>query len=166
MCRVIGSAGTRDLRVLWWDEEGNEIETIVPSRVEVCPHCGGQGRQVPRSFGDVTDLIREDPDFGEEYFAGAYDVTCVECRGLRVVREIDLPAAEKSGDAEVLGGARRARQLERDRVGGCPHALLRIRWLLLVATHGALRRRRDDDDSAEDSSRAYRGDRAGASEGR
>jgi hypothetical protein len=49
----------------------------------ICPQCGGSG--YGDNLGDVTDMVHEDPDFAEEYAAGAYNTGCEECRGQRVV---------------------------------------------------------------------------------
>jgi hypothetical protein len=38
--------------------------------------------------GVTADDFAEDPDFEEEYFDGAYDVPCAECRGEKVVPEM------------------------------------------------------------------------------
>lgn len=72
------------------DEDENEVEYTIPVCFEVCPTCEGKGSHVNPSI-DSHGLSREDfdedPDFREEYFSGAYDVTCYACSGKRVVIE-------------------------------------------------------------------------------
>jgi hypothetical protein len=59
------------------------------AKFEVCPRCEGEGKHMNPSIGEVA-YTREDfdadPDFEEQYFSGAYDVTCYECKGQRVVK--------------------------------------------------------------------------------
>lgn len=55
---------------------------------EVCPLCAGKGSHVDPNIdcdGITGETFREDPDFYEDYRAGAYDVQCNQCRGKRVV---------------------------------------------------------------------------------
>lgn len=65
---------------------------ILPTHKVVCPTCSGTGKHVNPSI-DCDGLTREDfdqdPDFREDYFSGAYDVTCYECGGNNVVDAID-----------------------------------------------------------------------------
>jgi len=49
----------------------------------VCPECRGTG--YGDGLGDVTEMIREDPDFADDYRAGAYNTGCRRCGGQRVV---------------------------------------------------------------------------------
>ena len=71
------------------DQDGIEIEEKLPCIAEVCGTCNGKGTHVNPSI-DAQGLTREDfdnndPDFQENYFSGAYDVACYECRGNKVV---------------------------------------------------------------------------------
>jgi hypothetical protein len=70
------------------EDEDNEVYKTLPSKFEVCPLCAGRGKHVNPAI-DAGGLTREDfdedPDFAEDYFAGAYDVPCYECKGQRVV---------------------------------------------------------------------------------
>lgn len=50
----------------------------------LCPGCGGSGVTALPGI-DVTDIIAEDPDFGDDYRGGFYDEPCPDCHGLRVV---------------------------------------------------------------------------------
>jgi hypothetical protein len=55
---------------------------------EVCSVCRGNGQHVNPSIdahGITWEEFDEDPDFKEEYFSGLYNVTCYECKGLRVL---------------------------------------------------------------------------------
>ena len=60
-------------------------EVTVPCNVDVCDMCNGTGRVVNPSIdcGGLTDedFYDEDPDFEEDYFSGAYDVSCPQCGG-------------------------------------------------------------------------------------
>lgn len=67
-------------------------ETELPAKFEVCDTCRGKGSHVNPSIdgnGLTAEDFAEDPDFREDYFSGVYDVTCHECKGLRVVPVID-----------------------------------------------------------------------------
>lgn len=67
---------------------------IVSFRWEVCGTCSGRGQHVNPSIdshGISSDEFDEDPDFREAYFSGAYDVSCAECHGKRVVPVTDDP---------------------------------------------------------------------------
>jgi len=58
----------------------------------VCELCGGTGKHVDPgidSHGLSREDFNEDPDFADAYFSGQYDVTCYECKGKRVVPELD-----------------------------------------------------------------------------
>jgi len=75
------------------DDEGIPVEIFCPTKVALCPVCGGEGRHVNPSV-DCCGLTREDfdedPDFADEYFSGMYDVSCYNCHGEKVVREPDM----------------------------------------------------------------------------
>lgn len=72
------------------------VHTLV-MRYQVCPVCQGRGTHVNPSIdcGGLSDEdFRDDPDFRDDYFGGAYDVTCYTCRGNRVVPEPDEGACD------------------------------------------------------------------------
>jgi hypothetical protein len=69
---------------------------MTTTRFAVCPVCRGTG--YGDHLGDVTEMIREDPDFADDYRAGHYNTGCERCGGLRVV-----PACERC-DAPVQEG--------------------------------------------------------------
>jgi len=70
------------------NSEEKSIELEFPAKLEVCDTCEGKGKHVNPSIdseGISAEEFSEDPDFAEEYMSGSYDVTCYECKGLRVV---------------------------------------------------------------------------------
>lgn len=76
------------------DDETEEV--VVTIHFEVCSLCNGKGKHVNPSI-DSNGLSREDfdddPSFEEDYFAGAYDVPCYTCKGLRVEPVINWDSA-------------------------------------------------------------------------
>ena len=89
--------GTIDLE----DDDGEEESVTVRLKFEVCPTCEGQGKHVNPSIdsdGLTAEDFDDDPDFREDYFSGRYDVSCYECKGKRVVLELD----RDNVDAAVL----------------------------------------------------------------
>jgi hypothetical protein len=77
------------------NDEGEEIS--LPVKFEVCPTCEGKGTQALHGL-EVTDMVRDDPEFAEDYFRGFYDTICAGCRGQRVVEVVD----ERRLDAPTL----------------------------------------------------------------
>lgn len=82
------------------DDDGDEKQYELPVVWEVCGTCGGNGRHVNPSIdaehGITREELDEDPDFEHDYFGGVYDVTCSECKGKRVVPEIDRERCARS----------------------------------------------------------------------
>ena len=74
------------------DENGDDVEYLIPAHYTVCNTCEGKGSHVNPAI-DSHGLSREDfdddPDFAEDYFAGRYDIPCNECRGKRVSPDIN-----------------------------------------------------------------------------
>jgi hypothetical protein len=70
-------------------------EINMPMRRIVCPRCDGRGVHDHPAFSDgITqsewqEYLHDDPDFGEDYMSGRYDVRCSECRGKNVVEVVD-----------------------------------------------------------------------------
>lgn len=67
-------------------------EQPLPTMWAVCPVCRGNGTHVNPSIdcdGITAEDFAEDPDFEEDYRAGAYDVTCARCQGRTTVHEVD-----------------------------------------------------------------------------
>jgi hypothetical protein len=86
-------------KVTYYDEEGLEIH--LPAKYEVCRRCEGSGTHVNPNIdghGITPEEFEEDPVFRDAYLAGVYDVSCFECKGLRVVAVV---AAERC-DPEQL----------------------------------------------------------------
>jgi len=75
-----------------------DIEVQLPSKRIVCPRCKGEGTHVNPNVdghGISSEDFDADPDFRENYFNGVYDVSCEECKGNKVVDEIDDEYLEK-----------------------------------------------------------------------
>ena len=79
-----------------YDENINENgEIYVDATYEVCPTCEGHGFHF-RSDLDENNLIdgmQEDGDYEgiESYYSGAFDESCNQCAGQRVVQRPNLP---------------------------------------------------------------------------
>lgn len=74
-------------------EDGSTVEIALPTRWAVCPVCQGAGTHVNPSIdcgGLSAEDFDEDPDFAEDYMAGAYDVPCNRCGGRTTVPEVDV----------------------------------------------------------------------------
>jgi hypothetical protein len=85
----------------------------------LCPVCNGEGTTVNPSVdcnGLSAEDFREDPDFAENYFNGAYDIVCQGCDGRRVITRECIKelarnaadrrlAAQEDGDWESYSGA-------------------------------------------------------------
>lgn len=68
----------------------------------VCPTCKGKGTQMNPSIANhvyTREDFDEDPEFAENYFGNTYDISCLECRGIRVVPEPD-PELNSQEDLE------------------------------------------------------------------
>lgn len=72
-------------------EDGSEYQ--LPTRWVVCPVCNGEGSHVNPAIdahGLSAEDFAEDPDFAEDYMAGAYDQPCNRCQGRTTAREVDV----------------------------------------------------------------------------
>lgn len=79
-------------------------EYAVPIHFEVCLTCEGKGTHVnpPIDCGGLSgEDLYEEPDFTEDYLGGAYDVTCYECKGERVVPVIDFDSIPRELAAKI-----------------------------------------------------------------
>lgn len=79
------------------------LSVPVRAHFEVCGMCRGHGKVVNPSIdcgGISEEDFDRDPDFREEYFAGRYDISCPECKGLRVVPAWE-PIADNVWSARV-----------------------------------------------------------------
>ena len=83
---------------------------MVEARYEVCPLCQGHGKHERRDIdcSRLVDEMREDgDDWGlEQYFKGAYDTICTECKGQRVILVPELPEEIQEKIWEYNDGAR------------------------------------------------------------
>lgn len=73
------------------DESGmwEEWEAL-PTKVIVCPRCGGRGSHDCWEGGMTRDEMDEQgPEFFDDYMNGMYSVTCTECDGRNVIDGID-----------------------------------------------------------------------------
>ena len=89
------------MKVTFYHDE-DEVELELPSCKEVCPDCDGEGKTYlgwsasEQPAFTEEDFYEEGPDFREDYFSGAYDRTCPECKGLRVVDVINWELVNKA----------------------------------------------------------------------
>lgn len=75
------------------NDDGEEYETKIPAKYEVCSRCEGHGTHLTPSIGEHAYSQEEfeesfcDEEDREQYFrrGGIYDVRCEECSGKRVV---------------------------------------------------------------------------------
>jgi hypothetical protein len=75
------------------DDEGEEEVHELPAKFEVCSLCNGKGTHVNPSI-DCNGITASEwgqwsSEEQEDYRNGAYDVSCHQCEGLRVVPSID-----------------------------------------------------------------------------
>ena len=80
------------VKVWLYDDDADEkFLAEFPVNFGVCPLCEGRGSHVNPSIdahGISAEELYDDLEFAEDYFSGIYDVSCYECKGLRVVPEI------------------------------------------------------------------------------
>jgi hypothetical protein len=75
----------------YYTPSDREVTVSLPVVWVVCPECNGSGTELYGSLkgADVTEACREDYEFCEDYFSGAYDVPCSACKGRTTVLAID-----------------------------------------------------------------------------
>jgi len=81
-----------EIEVILYDEEDEEEVVSFPARFAICDLCQGKGSHVNPSIdshGITMYEFYDDPEFAEEYLHGSYDVSCYECKGNRVIPEIN-----------------------------------------------------------------------------
>lgn len=66
----------------------------LPTKNALCPCCDGDGKVVDPSIDAGGIDFDGDDDFADAYFSGAYDMTCPECKGEKVVPEINEAALD------------------------------------------------------------------------
>lgn len=84
------------IKVSIYDEDLDEnVEVELPGKYEICHTCEGTGSHVNRNIDGhgITEDEWNGPDWDDEdremYKSGGYDVICTECKGSRVVLEVD-----------------------------------------------------------------------------
>lgn len=81
------------LLVITDPERGTETTHELPVKYEVCTRCGGVGTHTnPAIDGNGitgSEMTELGPEFEADYFAGAYDIQCETCKGLRVTPVVD-----------------------------------------------------------------------------
>lgn len=82
-----------------YTDDDDEIVHELPATFEVCPRCRGAGSHVNPAIdghGITMDEWENEwsPDEQDTYLSGGYDVTCYECKGLRVVKVVDEAACD------------------------------------------------------------------------
>lgn len=97
------------------EETGDEIEVALPAKNVVCSRCDGEGKHVNPAVdgnGISQEEFDQDPDFEEAYRSGRYDVQCLECKGNKVVKEVDHVACKFQGlEMELKAYYRQRRDL-------------------------------------------------------
>jgi len=75
-----------------FSDDGEEYSLALPTARVVCPGCDGEGSRTNPAFdgNGLSMELRRDRDFMDGYMSGVYDVGCSECKGMRVVDEIDF----------------------------------------------------------------------------
>lgn len=74
-------------------------ELLLPGKRVICSRCDGEGKHTNPaidSHGITQEEFDENPGFQEAYMRGDYDVTCHECRGERVLSELNLDCLPKA----------------------------------------------------------------------
>jgi hypothetical protein len=70
----------------------NDEEVKVPSTVQLCDSCGGEGKSsayLGAFTGQRLEELQLDDDFREDYLAGRYDRPCERCGGHGRIRVPD-----------------------------------------------------------------------------
>ena len=98
------------MKVMYENDEREEIELELPSKMEVCPDCDGHGTVLTEGMRGHAYTMEEfhesfDEEEAQEYFTrgGRYDVQCPTCHGDNVVPVVDeklIPEKDKEAYAE------------------------------------------------------------------
>ena len=94
-----------EIRITVWNDQGDEVELVLPAKFEVCPRCSGSGSHVnPAIDGHgITSEEWNGPDWDDDsremYLSGGYDVPCHRCDGKRVIEILDR---DKATQAELV----------------------------------------------------------------
>lgn len=111
---------------IWTEEQAKNHEkngTSYSCCMEVCGRCNGTSKIVHPSVdshGISEQEFAEDPDFAEDYWSGAYDILCPECKGQNVVPVLQLPEnIEKIVNGWYEDQASYDRECAAERAMGC-----------------------------------------------
>ena len=80
--------------------EDEPVQHKLVARYALCDDCGGEGTHLTPSIREHAysqeEMEEEGPEFLEQYLlrGGIYDVTCLTCKGLRVVLVPDEDASD------------------------------------------------------------------------
>lgn len=82
-----------------YTENDEEIIHRLPAKREVCSRCDGDGHHSnPAIDGHGIGMDEWNNEWDEEeremYLSGAYDITCEECHGEKIVEVLDYEAAK------------------------------------------------------------------------
>ena len=82
---------------IWSEDKAKDHEkngVTYPCYMEVCGRCDGTSKIVHPSVdshGITEQEFAEDSDFAEDYWSGAYDIQCPECKGQNVTPVLKIP---------------------------------------------------------------------------
>lgn len=79
------------------DDENADAEKVItlPAKYVVCSDCEGTGKSSAYLGAFTqTDMFEMGEDFMDDYMRGHYDRPCEECKGDRVVLEVDEEKAD------------------------------------------------------------------------
>lgn len=71
-------------------------EKPVPFKWIICSSRDGHGKSTRYLGAFSAEQMREDPDFAEDYFSGAYDRACDDCAGSGKEKVADLSKMNKA----------------------------------------------------------------------
>ncbi len=100
------------------DDDGDEVELVLPARWGVCDDCDGQGTTLRESLrGAFTqsefEEVFDDEESQAEYFrhGGIYDVQCKTCHGRTTVL---VPDMDHSSVTDAMRASFEAYQTDRE----------------------------------------------------
>ncbi len=114
-----------NITLTYENDEGEEVELVLPAKNEVCSDCEGSGFVLCEGMRNHAYSAEEfDEAFDDEedraaYFqrGGKYDVQCPTCHGKNVVAVVDeehVPAEKKEEYEAWCESERERRQFERE----------------------------------------------------
>ena len=94
------NARLKVIRFTFEAEDGTEVVHDFPAVIVVCGYCGGTGVTTEHIDGHGISMEEWDRDWDEEsrddYLSGKYDKNCPECKGQKVVLEINRDVADQA----------------------------------------------------------------------